>query len=206
MKIKKWELWVILTVVFTVLLSCVSFAFDCGEIRKNVLRLHILANSDSENDQQLKLMVRDRLLRDGAELFTGSMNESQAAEAARQEIARLKAAAQDEIIKNGYTYSAEVEVAKTYFETRTYDGVTLPAGEYEAVCVSIGDARGNNWWCVMFPPMCLPAAQSKREDKQISDVLSDTQTDIVENKPKYEIRFKSVEVFEGLKRVFGRWI
>ena len=197
--IKKWELCLLFGLVVTILLSNISFAAECKTIRKSVLRLHILANSDSDADQKLKLQVRDRLLKEGGDLFSGLKTEEAARTAAKADITKLQTAAEDEIKKQGYSYPVKVEVAKSYFNTRTYDTVTLPAGEYEAVRVLIGNAEGHNWWCVMFPPMCLPAAEP---DKKIEDVLSQNGTEIVENKPKYEIRFKTVELIEGIMKNF----
>ena len=199
-KIKKWELSLLIGVIVTILLSSLSFGAECSEIRQSVLRLHILANSDSPADQKLKLQVRDKLLVVGSDLFTGLKTKDEAEAQAKKELSKLQLAAENEIKKQGYTYPVKVEVAKSYFNTRTYGTVTLPAGEYQAVRVLIGKAAGHNWWCVMFPPMCLPAAEP---DKKIEDVLNSNNTDIVENKPKYEIRFKVVELFEDLMKKWG---
>ncbi|MBQ2676097.1 MAG: stage II sporulation protein R [Clostridia bacterium] len=195
--IKKWELSVVIALIITISLSCFSFSAQCSDIRQQVLRLHILANSDSSEDQALKLKVRDRLLSEAADLFKGAKTETDAANKARERISQLQSIAQQEISEQGYDYPVKVEVAKTYFNTRTYDNVTLPAGEYEAVRVLIGKAGGKNWWCVMFPPMCVPAAVPEQE---IDDILNEQQVDIVTNKPKYEIKFKSVEIFQQLKQ------
>ena len=196
MIIKRWEKALLFGLILTIALSTVSFSATCGEIRQSVLRLHILANSDSAADQQLKLQVRDRLLQEGADLFDGFSTEAQAAEAARQSIDRLQDAAQDEIRARGYTYPVSIDVKKLYFNTRTYDNVTLPAGEYEAVQVCIGEAAGQNWWCVLFPPMCLPAAS---EQQELGNVLEPDAADIVTDAPKYEIQFWAVEAYESAK-------
>ena len=114
------------------------------------------------------------------------------------DIERLQNAAQNVLTENGFDYGVRVEIGKDYFNTRTYDGeVTLPAGEYEAVRVILGEGKGQNWWCVMFPPMCLPAAEA---DTEISDVLTQNEEDVVKSNPKYEARFKIVELFENFYR------
>ena len=99
-------------------------------------------------------------------------------------------------MKNGYNYPVDVELKNTHFNTRVYDEVTLPAGNYDALRVIIGDGNGKNWWCVMFPPMCLPAAEEKCE---LSEVLDESELKIVSNKSRYEVKFKVVELFEELK-------
>lgn len=193
---RKLELSLFCGLVIAVLLSITSFGASCGEIRHNVLRMHVIANSDSEADQTLKLQVRDAVLAEGKELFDGSLTVAQAENILDSDKERLRAAAESVIRENGYDYNVTVEIGKDFFTTRTYDGkVTLPAGEYEAVRVIIGEGKGQNWWCVMFPPLCLPAAEAQAD---IGDVLSDREERLVESDPKYEARFKIIEIFEKI--------
>lgn len=193
---RKLELSLFCGLVIAVLFSVTSFGASCGEIRQNVLRMHVIANSDSEADQTLKLQVRDAVLAEGKELFDGSLTAEQAENILDSDKERLRAAAESVIRENGYDYNVTVEIGKDFFTTRTYDGrVTLPAGEYEAVRVIIGEGKGQNWWCVMFPPLCLPAAEAEAD---IGDVLSDREERLVESDPKYEARFKIIEIFEKI--------
>lgn len=193
---RKLELSLFCGLVIAVLFSVTSFGASCGEIRQNVLRMHVIANSDSEADQTLKLQVRDAVLAEGKELFDGSLTAEQAENILDSDKERLRAAAESVIRENGYDYNVTVEIGKDFFTTRTYDGrVTLPAGEYEAVRVIIGEGKGQNWWCVMFPPLCLPAAEAETD---IGDVLSDREERLVESDPKYEARFKIIEIFEKI--------
>lgn len=185
--------------VLSILLSMVGFDARCGEIRENVLRLHVLANSDSEEDQALKLRVRDAVLQAGEDIFAGASTEQEALEAARENIGLLQAAAQEEITRSGYAYPVRVEVGKSRFDTRVYDDFTLPAGEYEAVRVLIGQAQGQNWWCVMFPAVCLPAAE---EQGDLSEVLEDETLQIVEHSNQFTFRFKAVEIYESIRDWF----
>ena len=144
--------------VIAILCSMASFSQQCQNIRESVLRLHVLANSDSQEDQALKLKVRDRILLESEHLMDHVSNRQEAKQIASQHLPELEAAAQDEIQKQGYDYPVEIRLENTYFNTRQYGSVTLPAGQYDALRVLIGSGEGHNWWCVMFPPMCLPAA------------------------------------------------
>ncbi|MBR0540913.1 MAG: stage II sporulation protein R [Clostridia bacterium] len=185
------------SIFLSLVFSTVSFASTSSQIRNSILRMHVIANSDSEEDQQLKLKVRDAVLQQGRELFNGEIDAQSAEEKLIPKKNELENAAKKVITENGFDYDVEILIGKAFFTTRTYDGrYTLPAGEYEAVNVIIGEGKGHNWWCVMFPPMCLPACEG---DTQISDILPDSQLELVESNPKYEIRFKILELFESLK-------
>lgn len=195
---RKLEISLFCGLVISILLSIISFGASCGEIRQDVLRMHVIANSDSVEDQAVKLKVRDAVLEAGEDLFDGTMTAEGAEQVLERDIERLQNAAQTVLTENGFDYGVRVEIGKDYFNTRTYDGeVTLPAGEYEAVRVILGEGKGQNWWCVMFPPMCLPAAEA---DTEISDVLTKNEEDVVKSNPKYEARFKIVELFENFYR------
>ena len=197
--VKYFSLCLAVGIVFSAAFSLCGFSAACEQIRQSVLRLHILANSDSEADQALKLLVRDRLLEETTCLFENVQTEQQAANAAKQNIGLLERIAHDEITANGYNYTVTVEVAPADFGTREYEEVTLPAGRYMAVRVLIGEAEGKNWWCVMFPSMCLPAAG---EQQEIDRVLDGQSLDVVTDKPKYKVRFKIVELFESVREWF----
>ena len=194
--IKKIKISVSLAIVISIVFSIISFAKTSDEIRNEVLRIHVIANSDSEFDQSLKLKVRDAVLTEGADIFDGSVNVENAVEKITPNIDRLERAANEVIAENGVDYKAVVSLEKTYFGTRTYEDVTLPAGKYLAVKVVIGSGEGKNWWCVMFPPMCIPAAADREE---LSDVLSSDGEKLVMKNPKYEPRFKIIEVYEKIK-------
>lgn len=185
----------VLTIIFSGSLS--SFENDCKTVRSNVFRLHVIANSDSSEDQQLKLKVRDALLLQGKEVFSSGSTKESAEQAACKNLQSFLQTAEKKIRENGKNYSVCVSVGKSSFPTRTYENITLPAGEYDALRVVIGEGKGKNWWCVMFPPLCLPAAEKKQE---LSDVLSDGGQALVKSKPKYEIRFWLIEKIEQLRK------
>lgn len=195
-KIQKIELSVFCGLLIAVLLSVTSFGASCGNIRNSVLRMHIIANSDSTEDQAVKLQVRDAVLAAGKDLFDGSLTAADAENILESDKQALQSAAETVLRENGFSYGVRVEIGKDFFNTRTYDEkVTLPAGEYEAVRVILGEGKGKNWWCVMFPPLCLPAAEA---DAQMEDVLPENEAEITENRPQYEARFKIIELFEKL--------
>lgn len=197
---KRIEKILFFAVVCACIVSVSSFSGTCRGIRSEVLRMHVIANSDSEEDQALKLRVRDAVLKEGKEIFDGSVTSDQAEELLKPAVPRLEKAAKAEIKRSGYDYPVKVIVGEEYFNTRTYENsVTLPAGRYEAVRVIIGEGEGKNWWCVMFPPMCLPAAQA---EASIDDVLSEDEAKLVKSNPKFEVRFKIVEWIEELKERF----
>lgn len=187
--------------VFAIVMSLCGFNLNYNSIRENVLRLHILANSDSIEDQALKLKVRDAVLEASPEIFEGVLTEDEAVKAAKEKIELIKLTAEKVILDEGYYYPVTVEIGQTYFDKRVYDDFTLPAGNYEAVRILIGNGQGKNWWCVMFPSVCVPAA-SKRED--VSSVLTNKQNDMIKNPSKYKARFKVVEFFDYLQNKIAK--
>lgn len=183
----------LLGLIFSLLISSVKFEAGCEELKENILRLHIIANSDSEADQALKLKVRDAILLAGTEKFDSAKGIEDAVISAKGEIAHFQQIAEAVIADNGFDYPVRVRVAKKYFSTREYDTFTLPAGEYEALCVEIGEAKGKNWWCVMYPAICISAAAD------LEDAVSTDAKNIATGKQKYVIKFKTVEIFEEIK-------
>jgi stage II sporulation protein R len=205
MKLLKIEKAVLLGLVIAVIASSLSgfsvFSTQCGDIRSRVLRLHILANSDTKVDQQLKLHVRDRILADSAVLFKTTKTKAEAEKDVRAKLPEIIKIAQNEVKREGYAYKVGAKLVHMYFTTRTYGAVTLPAGDYDAVRVTIGAAKGHNWWCVLFPSLCLPAAE-KTQSKKLADVLTPAEVRIVKGKgrPDIVIKFKTVELYEQLRQ------
>lgn len=180
---------VIGAVLSLVITGFTAFAEDCEEKPQEVLRLHILANSDSEEDQTLKYDLRDYMLTEFSDVFGSCESFEQSVEAATERRAEIEEKANEFIHSKGYDYNVKCEVAKTYFTTRKYENVTLPAGEYTAVRLLIGNAEGRNWWCVMFPPLCLPAA---------GEFFTEEESKRVEESRDYEIKFAVFEALQGL--------
>ena len=163
------------------------------ELSDKVVRLHVLANSDSEEDQALKLKVRDRLLAYTEPILAGAADRREAESLLRGQVLELERVAGEEIRANGYAYGVEVRLENTMFPTRQYEGFTLPAGEYLALRVLIGEAAGQNWWCVVFPPLCASAAAEVPE-AALAAGLTDSQVGLItEENEGYVLKSKLVE-------------
>ncbi|MCM1529925.1 MAG: stage II sporulation protein R [Alistipes sp.] len=165
------------------------------DLRASVLRLHILAESDSEEDQRLKLMVRDGLLE--ADIFSDCESLEEAEITAAEKLPEIVETAEKILRENGCYSSVTAELADVEFDSRVYGEITMPAGEYRALRVKIGSAQGHNWWCVMYPPLCIPAAGTVEED---ASVFSEDELDILCHPKKYRVRFA---VWDKLKEIFG---
>ena len=193
---KHWE-WTLLAAFLLSFWSCCfwDFSLGCAEVREDTLRLHILANSDSAEDQQLKLMVRDRILEETADLFTETADHEGAVSAAEDALPKMLDAARSLLQEQGCDAPVSGDVIPLYFETRRYDTVTLPAGVYDAVQIRIGEAQGKNWWCVLFPPLCLGAAMP---EPNLPEEAADTLDEIEALSIQYVPKFAAVEWFEEL--------
>lgn len=199
------ELAMLLGMAFSVFCAgfC-GFAEDYRDITQTVFRLHILANSDSEEDQSLKLKVRDAVLEENSDIFGDCKSAEEAASEARKHMDEIKASAERVLAENGAGYGAECGIAKMRFDDRVYEDMTMPAGEYLALRVTLGEAEGKNWWCVMFPPLCLPAVSGEAAE----ETFSPEELDILENRESYECRFYFLELLERLgdgRHVRGRF-
>lgn len=128
---------------------------DTAFARENLIRLHVIANSDSPADQDLKLMVRDAVLAETRDLFAQVTSKEEARQLLMENKQQIIQAAEEVIRAQGFSYSINLEIGTYAFPSRSYQGLTLPAGTYDAVQIRIGEARGANWWCVLFPPLCL---------------------------------------------------
>ena len=145
----------VLLFIYTTLCA-MSYANSVSQdISDSVFRLHVLANSDSIEDQELKYKVRDKLLTYMNSICKNTSSKEEAINIANSNISEFKKIAQDVIYENGYTYDVNVEIGNFEFPTKTYGDISFPAGNYDALRVTIGEAKGQNWWCVMFPPLCF---------------------------------------------------
>ena len=171
----------------------------------NVLRLHVIANSDSDADQELKLKVRDKILQSSGGVFAKDCNIAEAKETVKANIAEIEKTARETVAENGYDYPVKVTFGKSDFPTKAYGKVTLPAGTYEALKVEVGEAKGKNWWCVMFPPLCFVDASSPEMSAEAMAVLKENLTDdeyaLVTNSDSagVEIKFKAYEIWQNGK-------
>lgn len=197
---KNIELGVLFGLICAIVLSFAHFEAQCDELRHGVLRLHIIANSNSAEDQTLKLAVRDEILKNSTDIFKDCNNVDDAIQAASCSLDDINSIANRVVQENGFDYSADVLVEDRYFDTREYDDFTLPAGTYKSLVVELGEAEGKNWWCVVFPCVCVSSASDESLSKSVSTKAADT----AENAPKYKIKFKSVEIYEKIKKIFSK--
>ena len=172
------------------------------ELADKVVRLHILANSDSEEDQALKLQVRDVVLTRAEELLRASDGRGEAEAMLREHLRELTQVAQTAIAENGYGYSVRTELANTVFPTREYEDFSLPAGNYLALRVIIGEGGGKNWWCVVFPPLCSQSSADLAQTAMAAG-LSRSDVALLEEDGGYVLKFKSREIWEWLRRKFA---
>lgn len=198
---KRGEAAILIGMAFSVF--CAGFcgvAEDRRDISDRVFRLHIIANSDSEYDQTLKLKVRDAVLEETAYLFEDNASQAEAAEKAEAHLDEIKSIAERVIDESGADYSVSCEVTETEFDRRVYGNISMPAGKYSALRITIGDAAGKNWWCVMFPPLCLPAVTDAGDVLEASGEFSDEELEMLENSGDYECRFYFLELLDKLKK------
>lgn len=178
-----------------------------AEIYDSVVRLHVLANSDSEEDQALKLKVRDSVLACSRDILKDCDSREDAILAINANISKLEDAAASSIKNEGYPYSVRVELGEEEYPTKNYESFCFPSGSYVSLRVLIGDAEGQNWWCVLFPPLCLSAAtdKSSAEDAFIAVGLTSEQYKVITetDDTTYEVRFKILETFEDAKNSLG---
>ncbi len=194
---KKWEAALLIGVFCTLLFTSL---FQTSEtvtgLQQHVLRMHILANSNSESDQQLKYQVRDALLAESESLFGTDAPESreQLEAAAAVHLPEMEAIAQRVIQENGYSYPVQAELVTMDFTERTYEDLTMPAGTYEAIRITIGEAAGRNWWCVMYPPLCIPVAEDVAiEEEQAESYFTKKEQDVLYHPERYRVKLKLVE-------------
>ncbi len=170
-----------------------------AEIYDSVVRLHVLANSDSEEDQALKLQVRDAVLQITVPLMEDCPTQEEALVRLEAEREQLCAAAERVIREAGRADGVEIRIGVEEYPTRTYDSICFPAGTYASVRICIGDAAGQNWWCCLFPPLCLGAATvspTQAEDTCISVGFTPSQYKLIteSDTPVYRVRFKLLEL------------
>ncbi len=173
-----------------------------SEIYDTVVRLHVLANSDGEEDQALKLKVRDRVVEIVTPAVKDCRTQAEAIAAIGRVMEEIEAAAIEVVDGEGYDYDIDVVIGEEEYPTRSYESCAFPSGEYVSLRIRIGDAEGQNWWCCLFPPLCLSAASEEseewNEDMFIAVGLTSDQYKLIteSDTPKYKVRFKILEMIE----------
>lgn len=187
----------ICALILSVIGSLVPFQNSCEELNSDVFRVHMVPNSNSAFDQNLKLSVRDAVLFAVSPLYDDVSSKEDAMRITRENLSLVEKVAKDAIKKDGADYRVQVSVENTYFNTRYYDGFTMPAGYYDALRLVIGEGRGDNFWCVMYPSLCVGSATRKKlkEDLGKEEYKVVTSDDL-------EFRFKIVEYYERIRAQF----
>jgi len=198
--------------IFILILLLLLFSSICAfsyintvsaNISESVFRLHVLANSDTAEDQNLKYKVRDRLIEYMNNLADGYTSKNDVINLAKEYISEFKEVAKRVVQENGYDYDVNVSIGNFEFPTKTYGDISLPAGFYDALKVEIGEAKGQNWWCVMFPPLCFVDVTSgivPDESKELmQEELSDEEYYLIsEHTPEIKFKFKLLELFSNM--------
>ena len=191
----------------TVLTVCV-FLFLCvlpvhseEEVYDKSLRLHVIANSDVEIDQEVKLKVRDGVLEYLAPHLQNAMTREEARVIVEEKASEIEDLAEEILLKNGFSYGAELEVCFEDYPSKNYESFAFPAGNYLSVKIKLGEADGKNWWCVLFPKLCTSVAMSAEEEFIAVGFTPDQYKIITENdNAVYKVRFRFLEFFEEMRR------
>ena len=204
--INKWkpiEIAVLLALAVTLLVGAASLHRQDG-LQEKMIRLHVIANSDSAEDQALKLEVRDKVLNFTTNVLQRSVDMEDAQMQLQNALDRIENIAQREIVNQGYDYPVTAQLTRTEFPLKEYDGFSLPAGEYMALRLVIGEGAGQNWWCVVYPPLCTAAATDMPETAIRAGLSGDDVSLITEEDAGYVLKFRSLELWEQLRQWLGK--
>lgn len=181
--------------VLAALCSFFPFAAACGQLPRDVVRLHVVANSNGAGDQAVKLLVRDAVLEEAARWYQGAGSMEEASSQLCTHLQSIAGAARQVLGEQGMGYSATAQMTEMYFPTRDYGDFRLPAGRYRTLRVTLGEGAGKNWWCVVFPSLCLPAAT--QEEALLT--LPEGERQVVEGGQDVQVKLKAVELWESLR-------
>ena len=196
----RWE-WALLIAIL------ISFAWGTWadrtqqQLSDKVLRLHVLANSDSEADQALKLKVRDSVLETASAILADCPDRETAEQRLSAALPEIEDAARARIAAEGGKQTVTAELRPTVFPTREYEDFTLPAGEYLALRVVLGEGEGHNWWCVVFPPLCAETTSSLSQTAMAAG-LTEEEVALITESDGYQLKFTAVELWEKLMAYF----
>lgn len=202
---KRFLILIFLLFIYTIICAVSYVNAVSSNIESSVFRLHVIANSDSKEDQDLKYIVRDNILTYINEISKNASTKEEVIEIARNNIDTIKQIAQETVYENGYNYSVNIKIGNFAFPTKQYGDISLPAGFYDALRVEIGSTSGQNWWCVMFPPLCFVDVSSgvvPEESKEVlQENLSYEEYNLLsenQNNSDMNFKFKIVELFQNI--------
>ena len=202
---KKWELALLLGLCAALIWGAWSAQRQDALARK-MIRLHVIANSDSAEDQALKLEVRDKVLNFTTNVLQRSVDMEDAQMQLQDALDRIENIAQREIVNQGYDYPVTAQLTRTEFPLKEYDGFSLPAGEYMALRLVIGEGAGQNWWCVVFPPLCLGSVTETVEETACTGGFTRSEVALITGETEgYVVKFKAMELWDEFKEWTGRW-
>lgn len=202
-KLRLWEAALLLAFGLTLTAGVWASASE-GALADQVLRLHVVANSDSEEDQALKLLVRDAVLARAGTLLDGVSGRTQAERVLSAHLDELARAGADALAAQGCGDTVAVRLADQWFPTKRYDDFALPAGQYRALVVTLGAGQGRNWWCVVFPPLCLGSVTEDGVETAAEGVLSEDQVSLITGQDGgYVLKFRFIEWWDELLRGLG---
>lgn len=198
-------------VIFFIGFNCLNLIYgstssEQKNISNKIIRFHVLANSDSIEDQSLKLKVKDEIIKHMMPKLDKSNSIDESRKILKENDKEIKKIAENIINKNGYKYSVNTYLGQEQFPIKTYGNITLPQGQYEAYKIVIGNGQGQNWWCVMFPPLCFVdvtkgEVSTKETEQKMKKVLKEEELKSINNsRNSYEIKFKVVEEINKLKK------
>lgn len=199
-KLRRWELALLLGVAVAALFGS-WLGKEQDSLADKVIRLHVVANSDDPADQAVKLKVRDAVLEESAPLLEG-LSREQGLEALEAALPQIGQAAADTLAENGYSYPVRVSLRDDWFPTKSYTDFALPAGSYTALRVELGEGEGQNWWCVVFPPLCLGSV-SETANAALAGGLDGEELALITGETEgYVVKFKAMELWEEFKANF----
>ncbi len=197
--LRRWELALLLGIGAALLLGMWLHS-EQNTLADKVIRLHVIANSDAPADQALKLQVRDRVLEEAELLISTDGGLDTARASVEEHMDELSAAAAEAVRAAGYDYPVAVSLDDTWFPTKQYDGFAFPAGRYTALRIVIGEGQGQNWWCVLFPPLCLNTVTETVAEAASEGGLSEEDISLITGSSEgYIIKFKAIELWEKLQ-------
>jgi len=190
------------TILVFAFLGIILLCKQKQDLRKNIIRLHVVANSDSEEDQRLKLQLKDMVVEKLQPIVSGFVDKAQAEVYIRNNISGIEQLSQDALQLLGSDYEVNVSFLEEEFGIRDYDTFSLPSGVYDALRIEIGTGKGKNWWCVVFPSLCIPATSGEFQAISTSSGFSQSLTDTLQQNEGYEIRFFLLDCIGRLENIF----
>ena len=201
-KLKKWEVALLSGILVAALMGA-YLDREQAALADSVIRLHVIANSDSRADQELKYQVRDRILTEAAALYQPGDDLQQVRKSMEDNLTLLAQAGREVVEEQGYDYPVSAKLERTWFPTKKYTDFALPAGNYTALRIVVGEGKGENWWCVAFPPLCLGSVSETVDEAAAAGNFTPEQVSLITGESGgYVVKFKAMELWEEFKKMW----